>query len=159
TDADPNGSTSDYTAVVTLGDGNSVTLTGTASANGQIVANSGGGFDVKLSYTYAEQLSNKTFSVQVNDAGGATTSASTSNFSVADPPVAATAVNSSAVEGVASGSQVVATFTDPGGAEAVGDYSATINWGDGSAPTTGSISLSGSTFSVSGSHAYAEEGS
>src|SRR5207302_1593737 len=53
TDADPNGTASDYTAVVTLGDGNSVTLTSTPSANGQIVA-SGGGFDVKLSYTYAE---------------------------------------------------------------------------------------------------------
>ena len=37
-DADPAGTASDYTAVVTLGDGNTLTLTGTPSANGQIVA-------------------------------------------------------------------------------------------------------------------------
>jgi len=39
-----------------------------------------------------------------------------------------------------------------------GTLSATIDWGDGSAPTSGTIS--GSTnFTVSGSHSYAEEGS
>src|SRR5207245_6993060 len=47
---------------------------------------------------------------------------------------------------------------DPSGAEATTDYSAAINWGDGSA-TTGTITLSGVTFTVSGSHSYSEEGS
>jgi len=91
TDADPNGTASQYTAVVTLGDGNSVTLkssgvvgTGPAGAGGQIVADPGGGFDVQLSYTYAEAFSNQTFSVQVTDEGGATTAASTNTLSVAD---------------------------------------------------------------------------
>jgi hypothetical protein len=28
---------------------------------------------------------------------------------------------------------VLATFTDPGGAKLIGDYSATIDWGDGQA--------------------------
>jgi phosphodiesterase/alkaline phosphatase D-like protein len=37
-------------------------------------------------------------------------------------------------------------------------YTATINWGDGSPTTTGMVSLSGGTFSVSGNHTYAEEG-
>ncbi len=83
TDADPNGTASDYTAVVALGDGNSVTLTSTPSANGQIVADANGGFDVQLSYTYAEALTNATFGVTVNDVGGSTTSASTSTFNVA----------------------------------------------------------------------------
>ena len=92
TDADPFATASDYTAVVTLGDGNSVTLdssgvdSGPAGAGGQIVADAGGGFDVQLSYTYAEAFSNQTFSVQVTAADGATTGASTSNFSVADAP-------------------------------------------------------------------------
>ena len=61
-----------------------MTLTSTPSSNGQIVANSGGGFDVQLSYTYADELSNQTFSVKVTDDGGQTTQASTSTFSVAD---------------------------------------------------------------------------
>ena len=67
TDADPAGTVGDYTATVTLGDGHTVTLTGTASSKGQIVANSTGGFDVQLSYTYAEELSGATFAVSVAD--------------------------------------------------------------------------------------------
>ncbi len=82
TDADPSAAASDYTAVVTLGDGNTVTLTSTPSANGQIVANPGGGFDVQLSYTYSTSFSNGVFGVQVTDAGGATTGAATNTFTV-----------------------------------------------------------------------------
>jgi phosphodiesterase/alkaline phosphatase D-like protein len=37
-------------------------------------------------------------------------------------------------------------------------YSATIDWGDGSPVSGGTVSLSGATFSVSGSHTYQEEG-
>src|SRR5207302_1441674 len=43
--------------------------------------------------------------------------------------------------------------TDP-----LGDYSASITWGDGSPATSGNISLASGTFSVSGSHTYLEEG-
>ncbi len=80
TDADP-GVPSDFTAVVHLGDGNSVALTSTPSVRGQIVANAGG-FDVQLSYTYAEELTGQ-FSVTVTDSGGANSiSASTADLSV-----------------------------------------------------------------------------
>ena len=85
----PAGVASDYSAVTTLGDGNTVTLTSAASRNGQIVAHGDGAFDVKLTYTYAEELSNQTFSVKVTDDGGQTTQASTSTFSVADAPLTA----------------------------------------------------------------------
>jgi phosphodiesterase/alkaline phosphatase D-like protein len=37
-------------------------------------------------------------------------------------------------------------------------YTATIDWGDGSPITPGTISLSGSTFTVSGNHTYKDEG-
>ena len=90
TDTNPDGTASQFTAVVTLGDGNSVTLSssgvvgnGPAGAGGQIVADPGGGFDVQLSYTYTEALSNQTFRVQVTDEGGASTGATNNNFSVA----------------------------------------------------------------------------
>jgi hypothetical protein len=52
----------------------------------------------------------------------------------------------------------VATFTDPGGAEANdgSHYSASLNWGDGSATTAGTITFDGvSSYTVSGSHTYA----
>jgi hypothetical protein len=81
-DADPNASASDYTAVVTLGDGNTVTLTSTPSAKGQIVASPGGGFDVQLSYAYNTSFSNGTFGVQVTDNGGSATGAETTTFNV-----------------------------------------------------------------------------
>ena len=47
----------------------------------------------------------------------------------AAPAVNATAVAISAVEGTAATVEV-AVFTDPGGAEATSDYTATIVWGD-----------------------------
>src|SRR5207248_1054028 len=62
-----------------------------------------------------------------------------------------------ASEGQDSGAQTVATFTDPGGVESTSDYSASINWGDGSAASTGVITVSGGVFTVKGSHTYAEE--
>ena len=87
----------DYTAVVTLGDGNTVTLnsngvangpgiTNGPSASGQIVPDSDGGFDVQLSYTYAGALSNQTFGVVVADNDGNSASASTSTFGVGINP-------------------------------------------------------------------------
>ena len=88
TDADPNATAAEYTAVITWGDGNTSTVTSTANAYGQIVADAGG-FDVRGSYLYTQQLTGVTFSVQVTDSGGATTSASDTSFSVADAPLTA----------------------------------------------------------------------
>src|SRR5207244_2993969 len=77
------------------------------------------------------------------------------------------ALSINAVEG-ASFNGTVATFTDPAAPEPNASdpsgtisthYSASINWGDGSAATAGTITISGSTFTVSGSHTYGEEGS
>ena len=63
-----------------------------------------------------------------------------------------------AVEG-ASFSGTVATFTDPDPGTTAGDYSATINWGDGSPSTSGTIATSSNGgFNVGGTHTYAEEG-
>ena len=148
TDADPNATVSNYTAVVKLGDGNSVTLTGTPSSNGQIVRNfvSGiaEGFQVQLSYTYAEELSNKTFSVQVSDVGGSSTSASTSTFSVADAPLTAgSAVTLGGDQKVALSGVQVASFTDANPNSTTGDFKATIKWETAAATSSGSISESG----------------
>ncbi len=43
---------------------------------------------------------------------------------------------------------VVATFTDPSGAQTVGHYSASIDWGDETALSTGSISVASGVFTV-----------
>ncbi len=154
--------------MVTLGDGNSVTLdssgvvSGPPGAGGQIVADPNGGFDVQLSYTYAEALSNATFSVQVTDVGGATTGASTNSFSVADAGLSATGTAVSATEGAALTNVPLATLTDAAGTYSnPSDLSATINWGDGTSTTPATLVEIGTSgvYAVEGSHTYAEYGS
>jgi hypothetical protein len=163
-DADPNATASDYTAVVTLGDGNQLTLTSTASANGQIVAHGDGTFDVNLSYTYAEPLSGQTFSVVVTDSNSQA-SGSTSNFSVADAALTAGSLTPpAATEGAAFSGVVLFHFTDANPAATAANFTATVNWGDGtsntSADNSGSVSVvanPGGGFDVLGSYTYAEE--
>lgn len=76
---------------------------------------------------------------------------------VSNPSVELAGLNISAVKGVTF-TEAVATFTDPGGPEDVGDYHAVIDWGDGTAPSDAdSITLSGGVFTVIGTHSYAEE--
>src|SRR5262249_54420895 len=69
-----------------------------------------------------------------------------------------------AVEGGDTNLVILARFTDPAGAEAAADYSATVDWGDNTTPdntfdTNPNIFIVqvGSTFLVEGSHVYAEE--
>jgi uncharacterized repeat protein (TIGR01451 family) len=52
---------------------------------------------------------------------------------------------------------VVATFTHAGGVEPTSAFTATINWGDGKT-STGTITQSGTTYSVTGSHRYSGGG-
>ena len=168
TDDDPHGTASDYTAVVTLGDGNTVTLTSTASADGQIVAN-GGGFDVQLSHTYAEELTAATFAVTVYDNGDgrtiadptdSTTTASTT-FNVGDASLTgSSAATAGGTEGIANSSVLSgATFTDANPGDNTADFTATIHWGD-SQTSTGTVSYDSmtATYTVAGTHTYAEEG-
>jgi PKD repeat protein len=53
---------------------------------------------------------------------------------------------------------VVATFTDANTANVAGDFTATIDWGDGTT-TAGIVSGGAGSFTVSGSHTYASAGS
>jgi Ca2+-binding RTX toxin-like protein len=109
------------------------------------------------SHVYAEEGS-YVVSVSVNDFTSQSSQTQTYNVSVSDPAVIATGGFAlTPVEGADSGAQTVATFTDPGGSEALSNYSATIDWGDGSTPSAGVISFSSGTFTVKGNHTYAEE--
>src|SRR4029077_20992147 len=125
---------------------------------------SGGVYTVKGDHTYAEESaadhpgSNPYTGTVTISHEAAPMATAMSTATVSDPAVVATGgFVVTATEGQDSGSQTVATFTDPGGVELVGDYSASINCGDGTAASTGTITVSGSTFTVKGSHTYAEE--
>jgi hypothetical protein len=142
---------SDFTAMITWGDGH--TSSGAISANGQ------GGFNVTGSNTYLEE---GTFprSVVVTDAFMSTGMAA-GTVNVIDPAVAPTGgFNVLAVAGVTSRMQTVATFTDPGGFEALANYTAMVEWGDNTSPTVGTITFDAGTgvFTVQGSHGYDQAG-
>jgi hypothetical protein len=89
------------------------------------------------------------------NAGG---SGQVKGVTVVDPPVAATGgFTFTAIAGAPAPLQTVATFTDPGGPEALSDYSATIGWGDNtSSPAVILFDTSTGVFTVQGSHVYAQ---
>src|SRR5207302_1674739 len=73
-------------------------------------------------------------------------------------PLSAQIVLSQATEGVPlASSTTVATFTDSNTSDAASDFTASINWGDGTT-TTGIVAGSNGSFSVAGGHTYADEG-
>jgi uncharacterized repeat protein (TIGR01451 family) len=92
------------------------------------------------------------------DPNGANNSASVSTVVPNEQPITAAPASISATEGqIFSGT--VATFTDPNTLATPAEYSATIDWGDGSPlDPSATITGSGGNFTVSGSHKYAEEG-
>ena len=59
-------------------------------------------------------------------------------------------------EGIPTGT--VATFTDANPNTTATDFSATINWGDGTITTGTIVAQSGGAFAVDGDHTYADEG-
>ena len=147
-----------YTATINWGDG--TTTSG-------VVSESGGTFTVQGTHAYAEESTPDhtgggafyVVKVTVDDNNGISTvtGSATAHATVSDPAVTPTGgFTVSATEGVSSGNQTVATFVDPAGAEVVGDYSADVDWGDGTT-TTGTITETGGTFTVQGSHTYAEQ--
>jgi parallel beta-helix repeat protein len=97
----------------------------------------------------------------VNPAPDAATS-NAQSFTVNDAPLTIQAATQAAplvaTEGVPFSAAVVALFTDTGGLESLDDYSASIDWGDGSA-SNGVISFpSGGGALELGGHTYLEEG-
>lgn len=154
TDGDPAAQAADFTAMITWGDGH--------TSAGTIAANASGGFAVSGTNTYSLA---GVFPVSVvvtdtnttNDPGGSTVTIASSAH-VGDAPLAATGMDLGISQGLTVSNAVVATFTDAGGPQAVGHYTATINWGDGTASIAGVITVAGTTFSVAGNHTYGAPG-
>jgi hypothetical protein len=83
---------------------------------------------------------------------------------IAAPPVVVPMAPVSFTQGGTAGSVVVAMFSEANGGPA-SDFSATINWGDGTPPTAGTVILdsvatatSPATYSVLGNHVYTASG-
>lgn len=79
-------------------------------------------------------------------------------FSACDVPITASGTTISATEG-ASFTGPVASFSDPDTSATASEYTATIDWGDVTPPSVGTVSgPTGGPFTVTGTHTYAEEG-
>jgi hypothetical protein len=134
-----------YTAPIVWGDG--VTTAGVLSGNCI------GGFTVLGTHTFAE---GGTYVIQVpisgsNASGGTATGAAI----VADAPLTGSGITFSVTQGTAI-SRALGTFTDAGPSGGATDYRTSIDWGDGSPPTAGTVSggPGAGPYSVSGSHTY-----
>jgi RHS repeat-associated protein len=138
--------TNNYAATIDWGDG-------TQPSSGTITA----GFNVSGTHVYMDERPNPytvTTTIYHEDADPVTV---TSTVTVNDAPLAATAGDTIRLtEEGPTGRVIVARFTDTGGPEPVGDYSATIDWGDSTA-SGGAISLVNGAFLVKGNHNYTEE--
>jgi hypothetical protein len=143
------GPASDFTATVRWWDG--------TTTQAVITARPSAPTDVSATHACSEAGSHS-FTVTVNDEGGASSSASGA-LQVYDPQPQAAGNSFSAVEGQRVGQETLATFTDPGNGSA-SEFTATIGWGDGTTSTGSVQPSSGGGFAVLGSgHAYADDGS
>lgn len=73
------------------------------------------------------------------------------------PPPVVTPVTIHPVEGAAL-TATLATFTDEATHAVPGDYAVTIDWGDGTPASTGTITGSNGQYSISGTHTYQQYG-
>jgi hypothetical protein len=146
-DADPKPELGDFLARIDWGDGQ--------ISNGAITPYEAIGFVVSGSHTYLEEGS-FIVKVTITDVGG---SSATSNGTalVNDAPLAATGASSQQWEGTPF-TALVAHFTDADPNGAVGDYAATILWGDGTNSLGSIVANPDGGFDVTGSHTYATEG-
>ncbi len=141
----------DYTVTINWGDGTNSVVTPTLN---------GTTFTVSGSHTYAASGSFTITTTIAHSTGGiaAPNATAISTATVALPDLVGTGGFAIAgTEGVASGNTVVATFTDPGPAQLLAAYAATINWGDGTS-SAGVITLNAGVYSVTGNHTYSNPG-
>src|SRR5207253_1345008 len=151
-DANPGASAADFAGTtITWGDG--------SAATAATVTLSSGTFSVTGTHTYADESSEERRAGNDGDGGGAAdaTDAATVNDAAL---TASNGAGFAATEGNLSATVTVATFTDANPGASAADFAGTtIDWGDGSPATAATVTLSSGTFSVTGTHTYADEGS
>jgi hypothetical protein len=151
TDPNPNDTASGFTAMIDWGDGS-------ALSPGTVSGPTGGPFTVSGSHTYADEGS-YSITVTLADNSDATDMATaTDSATVSDASLTAAGITPAPISGQ-SFSGPVATFTDANATtSSTADFTATIDWGDGSAASTGTVTGSGGSYAVGGSHTYAGTG-
>jgi large repetitive protein len=158
--------------VVNWGDGSAAETLAEANLSPTPPTTQGAGvFTITATHTYAEE-GTYAYTVTVTDDGGATTVISGSAV-IADAALTASATQPT-VDTTEAGvfpvpqfgkpafdNQQVASFTDANLTAPLSDFTATIDWGDGTALSAGTVTEPGgvgAAFVVTGSHTYADAG-
>ncbi len=152
TNSDPTLPASSYTASINWGDG--------VTSAGQVLG-SGGTFTVQGTHSYADDSLDQsqgsyTVTVTVTNSASGTIN-TTSSIMVVRPPLSLVVGNVLVGDhGVVSNAQL-GVFTEPDVADTAAEFTAVVNWGDG---TSSSAVVSGGSgmFQVLGSHDYATGG-
>jgi hypothetical protein len=151
TEPDPSAVADRYSTLINWGDG----TFGTGTVTG-----SNGSFTVSGSHTYADPSQPREICMKVHDTYD--TVFETDLFDCTDhyePAIAATGGYSFDLPEGGTVDGTVATFTDAEAGLTPTDFTASIDWGDASPPSTGIIDGSGGSFTVSDSHRYPHNGS
>jgi hypothetical protein len=151
TDPDASATAAEYSATIDWGDG--------STSAGTVSGPTGGPFTVTGTHTYADEGSFTT-SVTITDKDTASNTATVSGTAtVADAALTAgPSMTINSTEG-APFAGPVGSFSDANPGATSADFTATIDWGDGSPTSVGVVSgPTGGPFTVSGSHTYLEEG-
>jgi hypothetical protein len=147
TDTNTSDTASTFTASINWGDG--TTSTGT-------VTGSNGAFTVSGGHTYADEGSFP-LGVSITDTANNTSLPLSGTVVAAEADVLTPQGVTFAANPGQAFSGTVATFTDGDTSNVAGDFSATINWGDGTT-TTGVIADTAGAIAVSGTHTYVATG-
>ena len=137
-----------FTASINWGDGR--TTSGT-------VTGSNGSFAVSGGHTYADEGTDP-LTVTITRTSDNTQIAPTGNVTVGENDVLTPQGVTISANVNQAFSTAVASFTDTDTVSVAGDFTASINWGDGTPVTAGTVTGSNGSFQVSGSHTYAAAG-
>jgi hypothetical protein len=146
-DLDPNAFPGEYDALIDWGDG-------TPNTPGTISA-SGAGFDVTGTHTYAAAGN---YPIAARIFSNSNLRVTIQSLALVNPPTALSAFGRPLQATAAVPfTDVVAFVVDPGGTSSPEDFTALVDWGDGSR-SSGSVVARGAGFDVQASHTYAQEG-
>jgi hypothetical protein len=158
-DANTFATPADYTVTIAWGDGTTSAGTVQPSLNPGL-------FNVYANHTYKERGSYNNLEVTITDDGGASTTAANASIVVSDASLipGTSPIMIQTFAGIPLGGRLVGSFADANPFAMPSDFTATIDWGDGSSsPATAIITelvnSSGATFGVVGDHTYTYNGS
>ena len=140
----------DFTATIDWGDGK--------TDPGLAVTGGNGVFTVNGTHVYADEGAFTSIVTISDDPPGTAIASATATATIADADQLSLAsfADFASVEGQTA--TATATFNDAYPAAQSGDFTATINWGDGTIDSGQAVTGGAGVFTVSGQHVYADEG-